>query len=136
MPTIDRKEINKIKELYASRKRKSLVGDTESGVSDQRIRPYENNGAVVRKFFKKLRGGMAAGNKDTNVLGEPESKKEGSLNDIPKFTPFNCNFFKQTISATDQAKITKSGKDNEAPRLTSDKVNPLFNAKSFKKFIN
>lgn len=93
MPNIDRKEIQKIKALFASQKRQSIFGDS-GGVSDQRIRPYENNGAIVRKFFKKLRGGMAAGNKDTKILGDIESKKEGLLNDMPKFTPFNCNFFK------------------------------------------
>ena len=77
MPTIDKKEIQKIKELFASRKRKSLFGDPAELPSDQRIRPYENNGHIVRKFFKKLREGMAAGNKDTKVLGDQEGKNEG-----------------------------------------------------------
>lgn len=105
-------------------KRKSLF---DKGISDQRIRPYENNGTIVRKFFKKLREGMAAGNKDLKILGDKENKKEGYLNDIPKFTPFNCNFFKQTISATEQADkllSKKSGKD--APRLTCDKIHPIY----------
>ena len=141
MPTIDQKAIQKIRRLFARKDRKSLFGDGELNVSDQRIRPFETNGAIVNKFFKKLRGGMAAGNKDTKVLGDPESKKEGRLNDMPKFTPFNCNFFKQTISATEQAdkllqKSSKDNRDSEEPRLTSDKTNPIYDKKRYKSYIN
>ena len=79
---------------------------------------------------------MAAGNKDLKILGDKENKSESYLNDIPKFTPFNCNFFKQTISATEQNDkllAGKSGKD--APRLTCDKIHPIYDKARFKHYI-
>ena len=82
---------------------------------------------------------MAAGNKDTKILvGDQEGKmEEGRLNDLPKFTPFNCNFFKQTISATEQAdKLLQKSTSKDEPRLTSDKVNPIYDQKNFKQYIN
>ena len=74
---------------------------------------------------------MAAGNKDLKVIGEPDPSELGLLHDIPKFTPLNCNFFKQTISAAETAgRLEQSGKrergQNRELRLTSDKANPVY----------
>lgn len=91
----------------------------------------------MRKFFKKLRVGMAAGNKDLKILGDQEGKNDGVLNDIPKFTPFNCNFFKQTVSASAQAdKLLQKSVSKDAPRLTTDKVHPIYDKARHKSYIN
>lgn len=94
-----------IKELFAAKKRQSLF---KSGVpiSDARIRPYEVRGNKVDKILKKQRGGQSAGNVDLKVVGEMASKESaGALYDMPKFTPYNCNFFKQTITQSQQARL-------------------------------
>ena len=91
----------------------------------------------MRRFFNKLREGLAAGNKDLKVLGDQQKNKDGSLNDIPKFTPFNCNFFKQTVSATEQAdKMLHKSANKDEPRLTSDKINPVYDRARYKQYIN
>ncbi len=48
--------------------------------------------------------------------------------DLPKFTPFNCNFFKRTISAADQSKLLGSG-GGERQRLVEDKASVLYDKK-------
>ena len=66
---------------------------------DGRIKEFESNGTMARNWIKNMRGGMSAGNKDIYVVGDQKKEKEGALSDMPKFTPYNCGFFKQTISS-------------------------------------
>ena len=76
---------------------------------------------------------MSAGNKDIKAVGENGKAKEGALSDMPQFTPFNCNFFKVTLSSKSQEKLMAKDRDrsNEA-RLTSDKIHPIYDTKNFK----
>ena len=67
-------------------------------VSDSRIKPYEKSGKSVKKILGKFRDGKTAGNKDTKILGELSSSNgAGTLSDMPKFTPYNCNLFKKAV---------------------------------------
>ena len=130
---MDFKKLKKeIKELMSERGRKPLVSSDEP-VNDQRIRPFESNAEIRKKILKKMRTGMAAGEKDTKKVGAIEHKTQGMLQDLPKFTPYNCNFFKQTISAEQQKKLLEG--DRGCEKLTSDKTNPIYDTKRFKEFI-
>ena len=77
----------------SERGRKPLVS-SEEPVNDQRIRPFESNAGIRKKMLKKMRTGMAAGEKDIHMVGAVEHKTIGMLQDLPKFTPYSCNFFK------------------------------------------
>ena len=65
-----------------------------------------------------MRGGMVAGNKDTNMVGDISAHADRQLTDIPRFTPFNCNFFKQTIAAGAQSKLLSKDRGPAEQRLT------------------
>ena len=87
-----------------------------------------------------MRSGLQAGNRDINVVGDHKKEKDGPLSDLPKFTPYNCGFFKQTISSKSQQKLQQGIKDrnrsSEEAKLTSDKVkNPIYDTKNYKKFL-
>lgn len=128
--------MNEIKELFAKNKRRRLHLGSSGPTSDGRIKAFESNGAMARSFFKNLRVGMQAGNKDVKAVGDHHKEKE-ELSDLPRFTPFNCNFFKVTLSSKSQEKLMSKDRDrsNEA-RLTSDKIHPIYDTKNYKQYIN
>lgn len=78
---------------------------------------------------------MAAGCKDVKQIGDYERPSLNLLNDIPKFTPTNCGFFKQTISRKEQTEFA-SKERSKHERLTSDKVHPVYDKKNYKTFIS
>ena len=60
--------------------------------------------------------------------------------DMPSFTPWNCNFFKRTISAADQSKLLSNGAaSNEnggsQERLVDEKTSVLYDKRKQKGFI-
>lgn len=68
---LTKEEMQKIKELFASKKRSSLAMQANNPPAvDGRIREFEHNGAMARNWIKSMRGGMAAGNKDIYVVGD------------------------------------------------------------------
>ena len=127
--------MKRIKELFESKKRKSLNSRAQKPPTvDGRIKVFESNGAQARQFMQKLRGSAGFTRKD--VKADQNHKNEGALSDLPKFTPLNCNFFKQTISAQAQSKLLAKDRDRSSEaRLTSDKTHPIYDAKNYKKFI-
>ena len=75
---------------------------------------------------------MVAGNKDTNMVGDVSAHSEKALADIPRFTPFNCNFFKQTIAASAQSKLLSKDRGPAEQRLIQDNTHPLYDKKKHK----
>ena len=68
---LTKEEMQKIKELFASKKRVSLLMQANNPPAvDGRIREFDNNGAMARNWIKSMRGGMQAGNKDIYVVGD------------------------------------------------------------------
>ena len=78
---------------------------------------------------------MAAGNKDVNVVGEIDKPGKNHLSDIPRFTPFNCNFFKQTISSKEQTDLLSKDRSSKE-RLTSNKTHPKYDRKRYRQFLS
>ena len=62
---------------------------------------------------------------------------------MPTFTPWNCNFFKRTISAADQSKLLSKGASSEnggqgsssQERLVDEKTSVLYDKRKQKGFI-
>lgn len=91
-------------------------------------------GEVTRKVLGDLRGGMSAGNKDTKAVGEHRTDAVG-LSDVAKFTPYNCNFFKVTISKEENEQLLNKDRDFTEKLTRSDKCNPLYDRKRFREFL-
>ena len=74
---------------------------------------------------------MSAGCTDSERVGEYDKPVKNLLGDIPKFTPTNCNFFKQTISQREQADLLSSNDRTKRTRLTTDRVHPIYDRRNF-----
>ena len=75
---------------------------------------------------------MAAGNKDIKMVGDYDKPITSLINDIPAFTPWNCNFFRKTAEAKDFA----SNERDKSQKLVSTKVNPTYDKKNHRRFLN
>ena len=80
-----------------------------------------------------MRSGQSAGTKDTKTVGEHRKKNLG-LSDLVRFTPYNCNFFKQTISKEEHQRLLQKNREDKE-KLTQDKCHPIYDRKNFREFL-